>query len=32
MEETLEEEKKADSLLNELANKEINQHAAKQAA
>jgi ferritin-like metal-binding protein YciE len=32
MEETLEEEKKADSLLNELANKEVNQHAVKQAA
>jgi ferritin-like metal-binding protein YciE len=32
MEETLAEEKKADSLLNELANKQINPQALKQAA
>jgi ferritin-like metal-binding protein YciE len=32
MEETLQEEKKADALLNDLANKHINQEAMKQAA
>jgi len=32
MEETLAEEKKADQLLNEIANKEVNQQAMKQAA
>jgi ferritin-like metal-binding protein YciE len=32
MEETLQEEKKADALLNDLANKRINQEAMKQAA
>jgi ferritin-like metal-binding protein YciE len=32
MHETLEEEKKADTLLNQLAKKEINQQAVKQAA
>jgi ferritin-like metal-binding protein YciE len=32
MEETLAEEKKTDALLNDLANKEINQQAVKQAA
>ena len=32
MEETLEEEKKADKLLTEIANKEINQKALKEAA
>ena len=32
LEETLTEEKKADSLLNDLANKDINQQAVKQAA
>ncbi|MBN8928289.1 MAG: hypothetical protein BGO51_27095 [Rhodospirillales bacterium 69-11] len=32
MEETLAEEKKADQLLNQLSNKELNQSAAKQAA
>ncbi|MBV9248566.1 MAG: DUF892 family protein [Acetobacteraceae bacterium] len=32
MEETLEEEKKADALLNNIANKEVNQQAIKQAA
>jgi ferritin-like metal-binding protein YciE len=32
LEETLEEEKKADTLLNQLANKEVNQQAFRQAA
>ncbi len=32
MQETLEEEKQADTLLNELATKNINQQAMKQAA
>jgi ferritin-like metal-binding protein YciE len=32
MEETLAEEKKADTLLNDMANKELNPQAAKQAA
>ncbi|HET8995723.1 MAG TPA: ferritin-like domain-containing protein [Acetobacteraceae bacterium] len=32
MQETLEEEKKADTLLNDLANKQVNQSATRQAA